>query len=149
LFLISLPVGLRGAVVGSDVQMCDRRRPERFGPGARDFWENFGNNVDEGFGVVILPDGADRLEDVIVIRMGKFLIVNTKSGQGLILVTWKMAAEGQTFHRSSKSLGFCDCEVIDRVGVRPLAQPGGDPSETPELKYKAHQQTEQKYKTHE
>ena len=43
----------------------------KFGPGARDFWENFGNNVDERFGVVILPDGAGRLEDVIVIRMGK------------------------------------------------------------------------------
>ena len=48
-----------------------------------------------------------------------------------------MAAEGQTLHRGSKSLGFCDCEVIDRVGVRPLAQPEGeDPSETPGLKYK-------------
>jgi hypothetical protein len=40
-------------------------------------------------------------------------------------------------HGSSKSLGFCDCEVIDRVRVRPLAQPeGGDPSEPPALKYK-------------
>ena len=116
---------------------CVTPTPERFGPGARDFWVNFGNNVDEGFGAVILPDGADRLADVIVIRMAKSLIVNTKSGQGLIPVTRKMAAEGQTIHRGSKSLGFCDCEVIDRVGVRPLAQPeGGDPSETPAWRYK-------------
>ena len=68
--MISLPVGLRGAVVGL-MSRCVTPTPERFGPGARDFWVNFGNNVDEGFGAVILPDGADRLADVIVIRMGK------------------------------------------------------------------------------
>jgi hypothetical protein len=42
-----------------------------------------------------------------VIRVGKPLIVNTKSGQGLILVTRKvMAVEDQTSHGSSKSLGI-------------------------------------------
>ena len=73
-----------------------------------------------------------------VIRMGKSLIVNTKPGQALILVTRKvMAVEDQCLHRSSTSLGFCNCEVIDPVRVRPLAQPeGGDPSETPASKYK-------------
>jgi hypothetical protein len=56
-----------------------------------------------------------------VIRVGKSLIVNTKSGQRLILVTWKvMALEDQTLHGSSKSFGFCDCEVIDQVGVQPV-----------------------------
>jgi hypothetical protein len=37
-------------------------------PGARVL-----NNVDEGFGVVILPDGADHLEDVVCDKGGKLL----------------------------------------------------------------------------
>jgi hypothetical protein len=78
------------------------------------------NNVAEGFGVVILPDDPDHLEDVIVIRMEKSLVVNTKSEQALTLVTRRvMAVEDRNLHRSSKSLGFCDCEVIDQVGVQP------------------------------
>jgi hypothetical protein len=71
----------------------------------------------------ILPDGADgadHLEDVIAIRMGKSLIVNTKSGQALTLFMRKvMAVEDETLHRSSKLLGFCYCKVIDQVGVQP------------------------------
>jgi hypothetical protein len=31
-----------------------------------------------------------------------------------------MAVKDQTLHKSSKSLGFCDCEVIDQVGVQPV-----------------------------
>ena len=63
-----------------------------------------------------------------VIRMGKSLIVNTKSGQALILVTQRvMVVENQTLHSGSKSLGFCDCGAIDRVGVRPLARPEEGP----------------------
>ena len=31
-----------------------------------------------------------------------------------------MAVEDQTLHRGRKSLGFCDCEVIDQVGVQPV-----------------------------
>ena len=77
------------------------------------------NNVAEGFGVVILPDGADHLEDVIVIRMEKPLVVNTKSGQALTLVTRRvMAVEDQNLQKSSKSLGFSDCEVVDQEGVQ-------------------------------
>ena len=42
-------------------------------PGARVFWRNFGNNVDEGFGVLILPYGADHLEDVVCDKVGRVL----------------------------------------------------------------------------
>ena len=60
------------------------------------------------------------LKMLFVIRMENSLIADKKSGQGLILVTRKvMALEDQTLHGSSKSLGFCDCEVIDQVGVQP------------------------------
>jgi hypothetical protein len=51
-----------------------------------------GNNVAESLGVVILPGGADHLEDVIAIRTGKSLIENTKSGQALTLFTPKVMA---------------------------------------------------------
>jgi hypothetical protein len=42
-------------------------------PGARVLWEKFGNNVDEGFGVVILSDGADHIEDVVCDKGGRLL----------------------------------------------------------------------------
>ena len=38
-----------------------------FGPGDHVFENKIGNNVAESLGVVILPDGADHLEDVIAI----------------------------------------------------------------------------------
>ena len=47
---------------------------------ARVFWEKFGNNVDEGFGVVILLDGAGYLEDVVCDKDGELL---TNRGYGI------------------------------------------------------------------
>jgi hypothetical protein len=84
------------------------------------FWENFGSNVNEGFGVVILSDGAGHLEGAVCDKSGKALNREYEIRARLILVTRKvMALEDETLCRSSKSLGFCDCEVIDQVGVLP------------------------------
>ena len=55
-----------------------------FGPGTRVFWEKFGNDVDEGYGVV-MARAISKMSSVI--KMGNSLIVNTKSGQGMILAT--------------------------------------------------------------
>ena len=87
-------VGLRGAAVGSNIQVCDPDGGQKFldrgfGPGTRVFWEKFGNDVDEGYGVV-MAQAISKMSSVIT--MGNSLIVNTKSGQGMILATrrWRL-----------------------------------------------------------
>ena len=81
-------VGLRGAAVGSNIQVCDPDGGQKvldrsFGPSTRVFC---GNDVDEGYGVEMAQAISKMLS---VIRMGNSLIVNTKSGQGMILATWR------------------------------------------------------------
>ena len=81
-------------------------------PGARVL-----NNVDEDFGVVILPDGADHLEDVVCDKGGKLLNCEYETRARVDPGHRVMAVDDQTLPRSSKPLGFCDCDDIYRVGV--------------------------------
>ena len=67
-------MGFRGAAVDSDVQICEPDGGQKglnicFGPGVSIFWEGFGNSADKG--LVILPYGANHLEDVLLITVGK------------------------------------------------------------------------------
>jgi hypothetical protein len=71
-------VTLQGVAAGSDIQMCgldggQKGLDEVLAPARRVFKENFSNNVDEGFGVVILSGGASHLEDAVCDKGGKVL----------------------------------------------------------------------------
>lgn len=79
-----------------------------FGLGVSVFRVRLGNSVDKGFDVAMLPDAADYPEDVLIDASGEPLIINIRSsGHDLILITPKvMAAEGQSLHRSSRTLGY-------------------------------------------
>ena len=63
----TLEVKLPGTAQGSNVQTSDLDGGERgldrsFGLGVSIFLERLGNSINKGFGVVVLPDGADHLE---------------------------------------------------------------------------------------
>ena len=69
-----------------------------------DFWEGLSDSINEGFDAVVLPDGADHLEDVLIDTSGEPLIINTRnSGHELILIKRNvMAVEDQ---RSTGAVG--------------------------------------------
>ena len=73
-----------------------------------DFWEGLSDSINEGFDAVVLPDGADHLEGVLIDASGEPLIINTKNSMHeLILIKRNvMAVEDQNFHWSSRSLGI-------------------------------------------
>ena len=68
-----------------------------FGFGVSIFLERHGNIIYKGFNIVVLPDGADHLEDVLIDTSGEPLIINTRnSGHELILIKRNvMAVEDQ------------------------------------------------------
>ena len=79
-----------------------------FGFGVSIFLERLSNSIDKGFYAVVLPDGTDHLEGVLIDVGEEPLIINTRNSEHeLILIKRNvMAVEDQRFHWGSRSLGI-------------------------------------------